>query len=403
MSLPKPDFRSRDFLLAHIQHTMRFYHPRAIDPRGGLYHFFKEDGTVYDHVTRHLVSSTRFVYTYSMAYRHFGNPEHLEGVKHGVDFLRRVHRNATTGGYAWVLKFQDGKAEIEDATNHCYGLAFVLLAYACAIHVNLEGAKEYLSETFALMEQRFWSEEHGLYADEATADWSTLSPYRGQNANMHCCEALIAAYEATGEAHYLERALVVARNITVRQAELSGGLVWEHYHPDWSVDWEYNRDDKTNIFRPWGYQPGHLVEWAKLLLILERHKNHLSGDTDWLVSRAAKLFSAALENAWDEQRGGIYYGFAPDRSICDRDKHFWVQAEALPAAALLAVHNGEAHYWNWYERIWSYCWEHFVDHRYGAWFRILSPDNHRYSENKSPASKVDYHTMGACYEVLNVL
>jgi hypothetical protein len=40
-------------------------------------------------------------------------------------------------------------------------------------------------------------------------------------------------------------------------AQLAGGLLWEHYHSDWSVDWEYNRNDKTNIFRPWGYQPGH--------------------------------------------------------------------------------------------------------------------------------------------------
>jgi mannose/cellobiose epimerase-like protein (N-acyl-D-glucosamine 2-epimerase family) len=58
-----PDFRSRDFLLKHVQHTMDFYHPRAIDPLGGFYHYYKDDGTVYDTVTRHLVSSTRFVLT----------------------------------------------------------------------------------------------------------------------------------------------------------------------------------------------------------------------------------------------------------------------------------------------------------------------------------------------------
>ena len=403
MSATKPDFRSRDFLLGHIQHTMKFYHPRAIDPRGGFYHFFKEDGTVYDAVTRHLVSSTRFLFTYSMAYQYFHQPEYFEGVKHGVEFLRNAHRNPTTGGYAWTLRSLEGKAGIEDATNHCYGLAFVLLAYSYALRAGLAESKEHIKETFNLMEQRFWSQEHGLYADEATGDWKTLSPYRGQNANMHGSEALIAAFEATGEVSYLERALLIARNITLRQAQLAGGLVWEHYHSDWSVDWEYNRHDKTNIFRPWGYQPGHLTEWAKLLLILDRHKDHLKEDTNWLVARAGELFSAAMAKAWDEEYGGICYGFAPDDTICDSDKHFWVQAESLAAAALLAVRTGDTHYWDWYERIWFYSWENFVDHKYGAWFRILSRDNHRYSDEKSPASKVDYHTMGACYEVLNVL
>ena len=398
-----PDVYSRKFLLEHIQHTMRFYHPRAVDPTGGFYHFFKEDGTIYDATTRHLVSSTRFLYTYSMAYQHFGQPEYLQAVHHGVQFLRAAHRDPATGGYAWVLKYENGKAEILDGTNHCYGLAFVVLAYAYAIQAGVAEAKEYLKEVFELMEQRFWSEEHGLYADEASPDWSTLFPYRGQNANMHACEAMIAAFETTGEARYLERAALLARNIAVRQAGLAGGLVWEHYRPDWSVDWEYNRNDKTNIFRPWGYQPGHLVEWAKLLMILERHKDRLAGDTSWLVPRAEEFFAAAVDKAWDPERGGLYYGFAPDDSICDSDKHFWVQAEAIPAAALLGARTQEKSYWDWYERLWAYCWQNFVDHKYGAWYRILSPDNHRYSDEKSPASKVDYHTMGACYEVLNVL
>ena len=41
--------------------------------------------------------------------------------------------------------------------------------------------------------------------------------------------------------------------------------------------------------------------------------------------------------------------------------------------------------------------------RHGAWFRILTVDNRRMSDDKSPAGKTDYHTMGACYEVLRVL
>ena len=71
------------------------------------------------------------------------------------------------------------------------------------------------------MERRFWEPRHGLYADEAAPDWSALDPYRGQNANMHACEALLAAFEATGDPRYLHRAEVLAKNITQRQAELA--------------------------------------------------------------------------------------------------------------------------------------------------------------------------------------
>ncbi|HEU4846176.1 MAG TPA: AGE family epimerase/isomerase [Burkholderiaceae bacterium] len=398
-----PDFRARATLLDHIRHTMRFYEPRCVDGSGGFYHYFKDDGTVYNAHSRHLVSSARFVFNYAMAFRQFQQPVYLERVRHGLAFLRNAHRNAASGGYAWELDWQDGTATVTDGTNHCYGLAFVLLAYSHALMAGVTEARAWIAETYALMEQRFWQAEHGLYADEASADWSQLAPYRGQNANMHSCEALLAAFEATGEPAYLQRAETLARNITVRQAALTDGLIWEHYHEDWSVDGDYNRHDKTNIFRPWGYQPGHLTEWAKLLLILERHAAHLAGPSDWLAPRARALFDQALAKAWDGEHGGICYGFAPDGSICDGDKYFWVQAESLAAAALLAARTGEQAYWDWYERLWHYSWEHMIDHRHGAWYRLLTADNRKLSDEKSPAGKTDYHTMGACYEVLNAL
>ena len=122
------DFRSSAFLLAHVAHTMAFYRPRCVDPSGGFYHFYKDDGTVYDPHTRHLVSSTRFVFNHAMACRHFHDEADLQRVRHGLSFLRDVHRDPVSGGYAWQLDWRDGVKTVTDATNHCYGLAFVLLA-----------------------------------------------------------------------------------------------------------------------------------------------------------------------------------------------------------------------------------------------------------------------------------
>lgn len=396
----EPDFRAPAFLRGHVLHTMAFYDGRCLDPNGGFFHFFKDDGTVYDRATRHLVSSTRFVFNHAMAYRRFGRPEWRDATRHGLRFLRDVHRDPRTGGYAWLLRRDGTHTEVLDATNHCYGLAFVLLAHAHALMAGVAEARAGLDETFALMEARFWETSHGLYADEATADWQ-LAPYRGQNANMHACEAMLAAFEATGETRFLARAEALAVSITQRQAALAGGLIWEHYRSDWTPDWDYNRGDRTNIFRPWGYQPGHLTEWAKLLLILERHR-----PAAWLLPRARELFNTAMDTAWDAEHGGLFYGFAPDQTICDADKYFWVQAESLAAAALLALRTGgadSAHYWSRYERLWRYSWSHFVDHEHGAWYRILGHDNRKLTDEKSPAGKTDYHTMGACHEVITAL
>ena len=96
----------------------------------------------------------------------------------------------------------------------------------------------------------------------------------------------------------IERAEQLAQGICQRQAAFSTaahapaaeGWVWEHFHADWSVDWDYNRHDRSNIFRPWGYQIGHQTEWAKLLLILDRHL-----PAPWHLERAVDLFDDAID------------------------------------------------------------------------------------------------------------
>ena len=416
---PHADFRSEAFLREHIRHTMAFYHPRCIDPAGGFFHYFKDDGRVYDASHRHLVSSTRFVFNYATAALEFGGDDpalreaYMAAVRHGLAFLRGKHFDPASGGYAWTLR--DGVPE--DTTQHCYGAAFVLLAYSIALKAGVEECRGWMDAHWDLLESRYWEPQHGLYRDEATREWQ-FSDYRGQNANMHMCEAMLAAFEASREPRYLERALVLADHMTRRQAAQCDGLVWEHYDADWQVDTDYHRDDPKHLFRPWGFQPGHQTEWSKLLLILDGHLRDAGTPQPWLVPRARELFDRAVEAAWDPQSGGLVYGFAPEslrkdvpgpslpdgrHFICDDDKYFWVQAESLACAARLASATGDARYWDWYDRLWDYAWRHMVDHRHGAWFRILDRENRKHDDDKSPAGKTDYHTMGACHDVLAVL
>ena len=304
-----------------------------------------------------------------------------------------MHWQTTSQTYAWTL--QDNQPM--DMTQQAYGYAFVLLAYAAVRKAGIITCDDKLHQVYDLLEQRFWQAEYGLYADELNEN-GKLSDYRGQNANMHLCEAMIAAFEATNDQKFLDRAKTIASNICQRQAKLTDGLIWEHFTKDFQIDWQYNIEDPKNLYRPWGFQPGHQTEWAKLLLQLNRH-----APAAWLVEKAKMLFDSAFNKAWDEQHGGLIFGFDVEGKCCDDDKYFWVQAESFAAAALLYIVTGEQQYQDKYQQLWSYSWEHFVDHTYGAWFRVLRRDNSKYSNEKSSAgAKCDYHTLGACFEVLAI-
>ena len=322
------NYRNSHFLRNHIKSILDFYHNGIVDETGGFFQNFLDNGSVFDPQKRHLVSSTRMVFNYCKAFQLFGDEEYLHRAEHGIAYLREYHWDSGRGGYNWTLNGH----KAEDQTNHCYGLAFVVLAFAAALDAGFEDAREDLFEAFDLMERHFWLEDRGLYADEASFDWAIVSNYRGQNANMHCCEAMLAAYEATRDDKFLNRAYQLATKFSQEMADKADGFIWEHYTPTLAVDWNYNREDPKNLYRPWGFQLGHQTEWTKLLLTLHGHVPE-----QWMVDRAKALFDRALSIGWDDTYGGIYYGFSPDGAICDDEKYFWVQAETFAAAARLAV------------------------------------------------------------------
>lgn len=387
-------FYSREFLLEHGQSILSFYNPRVIDSTGGYYQNFLDDGQHFDDKFRQLVSSTRIIVNYALSSMVYENKEYLEVAQHGLHYVEHIHWQQNQQCYAWTLNDH----QPTDMTQQAYGYAFVLLAYAAAKKSGIISTNDALLRTYELLEQRFWQADFGLYADEISAD-GVLSDYRGQNSNMHLCEAMIAAYEATSDQRFLTRAQTLAKNVAVRQADLTDGLVWEHYTTNFTPDWEYNKNDPKNLYRPWGFQPGHQTEWCKLLLMLNRH-----APQDWLVERAKSLFDRAYKTAWDHEHGGLIYGFDPEGKCCDDDKYFWVQAESFAAAAMLYQVTNEPKYLEQYNALWQYSWTHMVDHQHGAWFRVLKHDNSKYSNQKSAAgAKCDYHTLGACFEVLRVL
>jgi mannose/cellobiose epimerase-like protein (N-acyl-D-glucosamine 2-epimerase family) len=231
---------------------------------------------------------------------------------------------------------------------------------------------------------------------------------------MHAVEAYLAAYSATGSSGYLQRAQLIASNLAHRltpivQRDTGLPLLYEHYNTDWTaVDLQYNIDKPSDVFRPWGFQPGHLVEWARLLLQLDGLRGVDGAEAEsWYVERARQLFDAAMQYGWDEAvgGGGVVYCFSPiaPHAVCDADKYKWVNIESVATAARLAVITGDERYWGWYERLWSWSWSHLIDHTRGAWYRLTDREGRRYDDLKSPPGKVDYHVVGACKDVISVI
>ncbi len=391
-----PPCRDQGWLEDRIGRLLEFYYPQCLDEANGGYvaQFDEETGEIYDRDPKHLVATCRFVANFSVAAARSGDERYAAAADRGVDFLLEHHRDHERGGFHWLL---DGTVPV-DSTRVCYGHAFVLLALARAADAGVGPAADGIEAVARLLDDRFRDPDHGLYRSEYTADWSTAADYRGQNANMHLCEAMLAAHGATGRDRYLRRALEVAESVTVDLTAATDGLVWEHYTPGWEHDFEYNRDDPKHTFRPWGYQPGHQIEWAKLLGTLARH-----ADAEWILPRAAELFDAAITHGWDDERGGLYYSIDLDRDPLVTEKYAWEVAEAIGAAAVLSQQTGRDRYLEWYDRFWAYTDRQLVNPDAHNWYTKVSETNDPIPRTEGVAVEPGYHPVGACFESIRSL
>ena len=160
---------------------------------------------------------------------------------------------------------------------------------------------------------------------------------------------------------------------------------------------QYNKEKPDDTFKPWGFQPGHQVEWAKLLLQLDFHFPQR-----WHKQKAIYLFDQAIKFGMDEKYGGIVYGYSSEGKFTNSNKYFWVQAEALAASWRLYKKTKSTKYHDFYISLWEWCWNNFIDHKYGGWFSILSQAGEKLNNVKSNLGKTDYHTMGACWDIISV-
>ena len=376
----------RQWLRDQAEALFAFYGNRSFNPAGGFFELTAAGAPVKPHnPVRGIHSTARMVHCFAIGSL-LGRPGSDPIVDHGMNYLWNNHRDAGRGGYFWAVD-DDGPAD--RGRKQGYGHAFVLLAASSAKLLGHPLADRMIADVTEVIETRFWNERHGAIDEEFNADWSPISDYHGQNSNMHLTEALMAAFEVTGERAYLDKAESIADLIINRRARENGFRIAEHFDAEWGVDKGYTGDQ---MFRPPGTTPGHWLEWSRLVLQLWA----LGGKVHaWMPEASEALFRQAVTIGWDQTHGGFFYNLDWSDRPDMRHKLWWPVSEGVGAAAFLQAHRPADFHETWYRRIWDVIARHHIDHVNGAWHEQLT-------EDMQPAyslfvGKGDiYHALQAC-------
>ncbi|MBN2629984.1 MAG: AGE family epimerase/isomerase [Rhodobacteraceae bacterium] len=343
----------QSYLRADAARQLTFFRP-SLRSDGG-FDVLGLDGTPLPCGPQELHTTTRLIHAYALG-KALGDAQADAIIDAGMAYLWTRHRDGDHGGYVWSVL--GGK--VADGVKLAYGHVFVLLAASSARLAGHPDADRLLNDITAVIDRHYWDEDRGLLRDEFTRDWQPFSTYRGMNANMHGVEAMLAAYEATGQDTWLHRAGRILDFFVGQIAPAHGWRIPEHYTESWQIDPGYSGNP---MFRPAGTTPGHAFELARLTL---QHWDLCGRPDTGAPARARHLADTALQ-AWLPD-GGLAYTLDPQGHIAIPDRYWWPVTEAIGALQALMKAAPQPGDEDWYRRLWRFADAHFIDHARGGWY-----------------------------------
>lgn len=190
----------------------------------------------------------RQMFTYAAAYE-LGWCAQGQGVVTAIQHYLDNHATHPQYPGAYVFKL-DAAHQVVDNSLDTYDCAFFLLAWSYQFRAFGDTcAKLRADRLLALLDSTFKT---------TTGGWleGSLGGARRQNPHMHLFEALLAWYEASGEAKWLARAAEIFSLFELKFFSHQHGVLYEYFHQDLSP---------LSFAQGQAVEPGHHMEWVWLL------------------------------------------------------------------------------------------------------------------------------------------
>src|SRR5512145_1677838 len=168
-----PEFSQR------VEHELRqnilpFWMNTALDRQhGGFYGLVSADGVADPQAPKGGILAARILWTFSHAYRTFGDAVYLDAARHAYRFLAEHFWDAQYGGIYWLVA---ANGDVIDAKKQIYAQGFGIYGLSEYYLATQESeALEKAIRTFALIEEHAFDRQFGGYFEGCHRDWSLAS------------------------------------------------------------------------------------------------------------------------------------------------------------------------------------------------------------------------------------
>ena len=339
-----------------------------------------------------LVMVSRLLWTYSRAYRLFGNSQHIKFAGRTYAYLINHFEDADVGGYAWWLA-PGGK--VLDGKKQTYGQAFVV--YALSEYYLATGNVQVLEKAlklFSLMERHSWNEQSSGYWEATDPEWGKLEDVRLSGKDMNAPLSMnthLHVMEAYANLH----CAISMDNVGFATERVLNVMISRILHPDgnrfrlfFDAEWHSLSDVIS---------PGHDIEGSWLIW---ETAGFLEDES--LLRQLRPTVLAMVDHV-------LEYGLDSDGSVFNEyetghakpgDKDWWPQAEGVVGFLNAFQMTGDLKYLEASMKTWGYIQEAIIDAENGEWFAGRQVNGKPQERNKAGPWKSNYHNGRMGFEVI---
>lgn len=357
---------------------------------GGFFGRIDGNNVLHRYANKGVVMHARILWTFSAAYRVLRRDAYRQIAERAYCYLRDYFLDKQYGGVYWELDFRGHPVNLKKQT---YAQGFAI--YAFSEYYRATGCPEaldYAKKQFYQIEN-CKDDKLGGYREAFTEDWQPVADMRlsakdeneakTMNTHLHILESYTNLLRVWMDEDLMKAQADLITLFLERIYSEATGHLQLFFDETWQVKGE------AQSF-------GHDIEAAWLLL----EATEVLGDPELLQKVKAVVIHigrAALE------------GILPDNSLAyernnghwDRERHWWVQAEAVVGFSYLGRLLDDFSYTEKSKNIWSYIKSNLIDKERGEWYwSRLENAKVNDKEDKAGFWKCPYHNGRMCLEMI---
>jgi len=371
---------------------LNYWVKEVYDPqRKMFYGRITNSGEKFPNAPLSAVYTTRIMWTYAAAYRHYPTAIYKKMTDEAFRILREAFWDPANGGIYWSVNPDgtpvDTKKQFYAEVFFIYALSEYYLAF------EDDTAKQIAISMFMLMERYAFDSEYGGYIEAKTVDWEAtddlrLSPNepnvkKSMNTHLHILEAYINLYrvwkseEARNKLRHLIR-IFLDKIIDPKTY---------HFYLFFDADWTVRSDIDSY---------GHDIEGSWLLC----EAAEVLGDKELIeeVGKIALKMAEVTKKEGLDKNGGLYYEKSGEHLHEQFD--WWPQAEAVVGFFNAWQLSGKDDYLEVSNKSWEFIKKHIIDHQNGEWFWGVSDELKPLPNDKVNGWKAPYHNGRMCMEMM---